>query len=349
MTALMLGLMPAVPAFAQSYPTLKIAGGDVLAGGWFGSTCNVSSNYQDASYGGGGITDQSAGGVFTYNGTSSDFAAFANGVIDKTASTFPNGFNSSAVTGGSALRLSFANQDWAPNAAGYNGGKWDGGVPNAAQCIPNYFDDKKPTGISATSIALPTSISGTQYYTGSDSGSTAATVLSGNTTINAGASVVVFITGNAYINHNIVYGGHNAANIPKFALIAKGNIYVDPSVTQLDGLYIAQPAQSNFGNAATVSSNDGTFWSCHDSDSTKTKLDSPFLNNCQQVLTVNGAVIAKRVQLTRVNASNSAREVFNYTPEMVIGGSFFPGTTSGSGSANNQPVFDRIISLPPVF
>jgi len=353
MIALMLGVMPAVPAFAQSYPTVKVNGGDLLAGGWFGSTCNQAGNpYQDAAYTNGGtITDNSSGGIFTYNGSSSAFAAYALGSIDKTAGVAPNGFTSSSVLPFGNSRLSFANINYL-STPGYIGGNWDGGVQNVAHCIPDYFTTKTPTGLAANGIPLPGTLgSGAQYFTGTDGGSSTAVNLSGSDVlVKAGADVVVFIDGNLHINHNIRYdtGNYNVTNIPKFALIVKGNIYVDPAVTQLDGLYITQPDSSTFGNNSTVSAKKGDFWTCHSSDSTQV-IDSTYLNGCQSVLTVNGAVITKNAYLLRTNGSSGVGEVFNYTPEMVIGGAFFPDSNPVSGGANNQPVFDRIISLPPVF
>ena len=76
---------------------------------------------------------------------------------------------------------------------------------------------------------------------------------------------------------------------------------------------------------------------------------------CRTKLTLNGAVVAKQVNLLRSNgdvasatageasSSGNIAEVFNFTPEMVIGGGFF------NSAAVNQYKIESLISLPPVF
>jgi hypothetical protein len=85
-------------------------------------------------------------------------------------------------------------------------------------------------------------------------------------------------------------------------------------------------------------------------------------------LVVNGALIAKQVNFSRVpgdiNSSSSAEdglgtvssctsgacnvsEVVNYSPAVIMGGGFF-NTGSGAGGSSGLPI-DSIVSLPPVF
>ena len=177
------------------------------------------------------------------------------------------------------------------------------------------------------------------------------TLNAGPEVVSAGKTVTLFVNGNVYIGGNITYApGYNADNVPKFALVTRGNIFIDPAVSRLDGLYIAQPDTTS---AATISAS-GVIWTCHG--------NSPDVPNtvyvssaCRTKLTFNGAVIAKQVNLLRGNGdvasaaagegSNSGNiaEVFNFTPEMVIGGGFFNSTTG------NQYKIESLISLPPVF
>jgi hypothetical protein len=347
-TALLLGILPAAPAFAQAFhPTMQIMGGDVSAGGWFGNSCQTSAPYQDAAYTVGGINDNSAGGIYTYTGTSGQYAAYAMGKIDNTGGA-PNGFATSAATGGAAGRLGFANFNYL-GGSGYVAGNWDGGIANISQCIPDYYKDKMPaSGVNSLSD-LNAMASGA--YTADGTGSPV-NLAPGVKTIGFGKDISVFVKGNVYIGSNIVYQpGYNVAQIPRFALVATGNIYVGPGVTQLDGLYIAQPDNSTnlFSDTATVNAKTGEFWTCHNQDPNQL-VDKTFFDACSaNTLTVNGSVIAKRVNLMRVNGSNAAREFFNYNPAMVLAGPFFPGSQSNSGTINGQPSFDRIISLPPVF
>jgi hypothetical protein len=350
-------LLPAISAAAATFPYFKVANGDVSAGGWYQSdiACIDSPNYQDFQYTGNGVADGSAGGIYSYarnsgafNGASSDYAAYALGHIDEGAS--PYGFFSSAKNTGALSKLSFANFG---GGVGAGGGNWGGSLRNAdVHCIPDYFDNFSSGGAGA--LPLPSSLSGVNGYTGGDSPPTAATLLSADTQVAAGADIKVFVDGSVYIDHNITYGAHDADHIPKFSLVVKGSIYVAGSVTRLDGLYIAQPDSANFNDAthAVVNDGSGIFWSCHNSDE-NLAIDSAFLlANCNGgTLTVNGAVIAKQYNLERIMGdavtNGTTAETFNYTPEMVVGGPFF--TTSGGGGGTTIPNFDRIISLPPVF
>ncbi|MGH7193312.1 MAG: hypothetical protein ACREJM_07215, partial [Candidatus Saccharimonadales bacterium] len=67
--------------------------------------------------------------------------------------------------------------------------------------------------------------------------------------VSAGQTVSLFVTGNVHISGDpgvsgdIKYDqttGWSAGNVPSFILHATGNIYIDPGITSLAGLYIAQ-------------------------------------------------------------------------------------------------------------
>jgi hypothetical protein len=358
-------MLPVATAYADTYPYLKVTNGDLSAGGWFGPDCYKATdpNFQDAYYSAGGITDNSAGGIYTYasnagsyRGSSSQYAAYAQGIIDNGSA--PNGFYSGSVNTVSVNNtLSFANVYNLPSPpmpAGYTSGIWGGSLHEAAQCIPDYFTVKQPS--STTALTSPLSASpASGAYTADGTGSNAFALNTSALTIAAGANISIFVNGNVYIGGNITYAAHDTTNIPRLAIVAKGDIFVDGNnVTNLDGLYIAQPDSSKFNDStnAIVSDNtQGVFYSCHGQAAGQT-IDSGFLiGNCQKPLVVNGAVIAKQVNLLRISGdiSGAPAETFNYSSDMVLGGPFFPGSSSGGSSVTGTPVFDRIISLPPVF
>lgn len=358
-------MLPVATAYADTYPYLKVTNGDLSAGGWFGASCNQASdpNFQDAFYTGGGISDNSAGGIYTYadnpgsgyRGSSSQYGAYAQGMIDNASS--PNGFFSgSANTVATHTVLSFANiynLGSPPTPGGYSSGIWGGSTHDAAQCIPDYFTVKQPSSTTALSPSAPPSATGA--YTADGTGANAFALNTAAWTIPAGANISIFVNGNVYIGANINYAAHDTTNIPRLAIIAKGDIFVDGNnVTNLDGLYIAQPDSSKFNDStnAIVSDNtQGVFYSCHGQSAGQT-IDSGFLiGNCQKPLVVNGAVIAKQVNLLRISGdiSGAPAETFNYSSDMVLGGPFFPGSSSGGSSITGTPEFDRIVSLPPVF
>jgi len=360
----LIGLMPASIAYADTYPYLKSTNGDLSAGGWFGADCNQATNpnFQDAFYTGGGISDNSAGGIYTYaqlsgsyQGSSSQYAAYAQGLIDKGSA--PNGFFSGSVNAVAVNNtLSFANVYNLPSPpapGGYTSGIWGGSAHDVTQCIPDYYTLKQPSSVTVLTGPLSPSASGA--YTADGTGANAYALNTSALTIPAGVNISIFVNGNVYIGGNITYAAHDTTNIPRLAIVAKGDIFVDGNnVTRLDGLYIAQPDNSKFNDAthAVVTDNkQGVFYSCHGQAASQT-IDSGFLiGNCQKPLTINGAVIAKEVNLLRISGdiTGAPAETFNYSSDMVLAGPFFPGSSSGSSSANGTPVFARITSLPPVF
>lgn len=366
--AIVLSVSPTAMASAHTYPYIKSYGGDVSAGGWFnnaatGSSCASSSNYQGPSYSS-GSNKNLYGGILTYakddsgisaGGSSSQYGVFATGNIDTqdfvydvnwpvTGGFYSDGAVVATGAGTPVGQLSFANFG---NLANSWGGQFDGASPQG-DCIPDYYTSKQTN---------------TQNYTGDISNWSA---LNGNyifnnagiTVINsvpvstaAGKNIALFINGNAYIGANITYASHNPTNVPKFALIVRGNIYISPSVTQLDGWYIAQPADSG-----TPATNDGLIWTCHENDNATT-LDASYVSACRQPFVVNGGLVAKRINFARARgnltatttedslsgglASSNIAEIINYSPDMVIGGPFF--------NVNLSYGLDSLVSLPPVF
>src|SRR5476651_2537144 len=150
----MVALVISPPVYADTYPYLKVFGGDVWAGGWFkdsvNGTCSTSSPYQDpangpgvtqSNPGGTSGTAQDIGGILTYandagGGSSTEFGAFSLGQIDTTG---PNaGFYSDSHTATSkSTKLSFATP-----GGSQDGGLFEGDVQQG-HCIPDYYDSKQ--------------------------------------------------------------------------------------------------------------------------------------------------------------------------------------------------------------
>ena len=321
-------------AYADTKPIFKVSGGNVFAGGWFNTgatSCNPATNYQAPTFN--PASNQYKGGILGFangrTGSSVDFGALAMGLIQGDPSN-SYGFYSGA--GPAFGTLSFANI----STYGTNN-YWGGYLAGASQqlhCIPDYYTTKQnnPTPLNGT-FNLNNLASG-QYLT---SGSLVDVTSGGAATIAAGTDLTVFVNGNAVISNNISYAsGYDADHVPKLALVVKGNVYIEPNVTQMDGLYIAQPSSGTTG---------GSFWTCHDGGTT-TNPDGYYIESkCGNKLTINGAVIAKEIDLVRTNGdvSGDSAEVINYNPSMVIGGQFFNPTP-----AQNPPI-DSLISLPPIF
>lgn len=175
-----------------------------------------------------------------------------------------------------------------------------------------------------------------------------------------GKNVSIFVTGDVYIKNGVTYSGAwnlNSANEPpSFVLHATGNIYVDPDVQELNGVYSA----------------DGKIYTCgvENSSTSYSPMDGGLLySNCNKQLTIYGSFTAKQVNLMRtygsirdyakggVGCSNGASptpgtpaglalscggEVFRFNPLIYL-------AKPAINLPNNGAVhYDAITSLPPV-
>jgi len=191
----------------------------------------------------------------------------------------------------------------------------------------------------------------------------AGNVLAGGS-IPAGRRVTIYVNGDVRITpgggvNGITYANvgsyANRAAMPRFRLIATGNIYVDPAVTQLDGEYIA-------GNGGT-----GSIYTCFASGWTA-PLDGTSENpynvpGCRSTLLVNGALLGDSIKLTRVvgtlrsaaaidgnmtgintyQNSTNISEIIQFTPELfLVNPAGTPDDPAGDG-------YDSITALPPLF
>ncbi|HTE22435.1 MAG TPA: hypothetical protein VK674_05345 [Candidatus Limnocylindria bacterium] len=289
-------------------PYFRTYGGDVFVGGGQGAGCAPP----DTDAGILGVTHT------THTAAGSQLANFALGFIMETASAqVRNG-------GANPKDLSFANTnpqlDGAIPGAGlyttYGGGLNTGSVV----CAPDFW-------VGATSIQP-------------------AGYRQPATNLGMGQRRTVYVDGDAFIDGNITYANGNYANlgqIPSFRLIARGNIYVAPGVSELNGLFVAQP------RAGAAANTTGRFYTCYPGH-IPTAADMNGV--CRSTdLTVYGAVVAELIKLTRsggsahqstaaeryTNTLGTAAERFIYTPEVWLTSDF-----GGSGE------FNSLRSLPPV-
>jgi hypothetical protein len=98
----------------------------------------------------------------------------------------------------------------------------------------------------------------------------------------------VFVNGDVRITGDITYGsGWALGNVPSFVLHATGNIYIDPGVTQLDGLYVSNQKIYTCDD----STNGGTGFSPMPAAAIYVK--------CNNQLVIHGNFIANQVNLMR--------------------------------------------------
>lgn len=303
-----------------SEPYVKAYGGDVSAGNGLVSSSGSCTQNPNAAIVSWNLEDAAS------NGAGTQYAAMALDKITDFATAQGNGGGAPPPSG-----LAFGNQSTNPGS-GLFGGSF-GSLP----CIADYYG-KKPS----TTSALGTNVS--TLTTGAYSATGPVTLSGGN--VNPNNRIQAYVDGDLYITNDITYvGSWSVDKMPLFELVVRGNIYIDKSVSQLDGVYIAQKQADGSG---------GTIYTCATSATPlDPKADGSFYSTCKNKLTVNGTFTANQIQFLRTNntvadgqsdtiGSSSAAEQFNFSPLLWVAQ---PQVTSGGGTANN---YDAITSLPPI-
>ena len=267
-----------------SKPFIKVSGGDIITGTVIGAqpgSCTDTSPDPD------GILAWNTG-TSPFSGSGTTMAAQALGQII--------GFVSNQNNTSSGNDLTFA------NIGTGIGGYIYGGLFGTAPCGPDLssYGSLTPSGNPGTISSVS---SGTKAY------NTDLQISSLN--IINGTQATIYTTGDVYISGDIKYnttGWTDLSKIPNLKIIAK-NIFIDSSVHQLDGIYIAKGS----GSIKDCADSSGFFQGpgCYGTPTTP------------NTLTVNGSFMANQIYLERTggnidaseSVSNSPAEIFNYTPE----------------------------------
>lgn len=310
-------------------PYVKIFGGDTSVGNGFGSTCTANPDGSITSWN----KDSGASG---YAGAGGQFGVYA---LDRI-----HNYASAQNTGAAAAPygLSFANTgSGVVTSGGFYGGNF-GGLP----CTHDYYADKPAT----TTPLLPTFDASNldpsvhAFSSGSPGLPTPVTITGGN--INPNQSSTLYIYGDVFITGDIKYpASWDRKSVPFFKLVVKGNLYISPNVSQLDGAYIVQ----------STGTGGGTAYTCAVAMVPLTP-NAALHNLCKgKQLVVNGLLSAPTIMLLRTygtlgnstagenRGSTNAAEVFNYNPALWISQ---PNDSSSSGGQTGT--YDSVTSLPPV-
>ncbi len=314
-----------------SKPYLRAYNGDVIAGVGFGEGCTQNSDAKIVGY-------NSTGG----RGASVQFAAQAFAEVD--------GFTS--ATG----RTSDPQPDKGLTLAN-TGSSAFGGNFGAAHCLPNYAGSRPDmTAVNSGTVNIG-ALTGTHYYNPGGNGNGTLVINTAGGQVNN--KVVLYVDGDVVIRTNGPSEGVTYANpngwttgpngepvIPAFYLIVSGDIFIDKSISRLDGVYIAQSASDGSG---------GTIYTCYDAANSELATAANLLNLCNSKLTVYGSLVANQVKFLRANGtmqrssngepytSPTIAEAIIYSPDIWINNPL-PSTTSSTTGA-----YDSISSLPPVF
>lgn len=300
-------------------PYARVWGGDISAGNGLANSSGVCTNNNN-----GAIVGWNKRPVGSSAGAGVQFAAFALARITDFASALYDPGGAPSPNG-----LSFANTSG--NATNGDFGGSFGSVP----CIRDYY-----ATLPATTAAIPATVAAmvSGVYGGNGN-----ITLGGGSIVNPNNRITVYVDGNLYITTNITYAGAwDADSVPLFEVIVRGNIYIDNDVTQLDGVYVAQPNSSGVG---------GQIHTCA-TGFAALPLNTLY-STCARKLTVNGLFTANQVRLLRTigtlaqsntseaSTSGNVAETFNYGPAAWMAQ---PVRQNQGGT----PDYDAIISLPPV-
>ena len=323
--------IPSSPVGPESY--FSVNGGDTIVGTGFGS---------------GSCTDDLSAGIVASNigsdpwtGSSDNLATLAPDIINGFAS---DSTNTSSV--GDAL--TFGNTTNSPYGGSF-------GSTNGLCSQDYYTTSKNVTGFSKlTSATGSFNLSAvTSSSNCVDSNSVYYCALSGPISISgnppSGSKAVLYVNGNAEISGTgiSIYSNDsstltNASSIPLLYVISNGDIYIDSTVTSLDGVYVADNLKDS------DKTDNGIIFTCANAGASFSS-GSALISNCNSQLTINGALVANQIKfgrtygdITTVNGQPVASsETDNYGPEVwlsQINNSNYPLT----------PDYQDITELSPV-
>lgn len=324
-------------------PYFRAYGGDIIAGAGFkdsSGTCSINGGKRQVAFNG------LAGA--NYTGAGNSHGSFATGtIVDFVSGTLkPGGPNDPDM-------FAFTNQ-----SGTYGGNFWTSNLGSA--CAPDYYGLKPASGLN--NIATPfysASSFGTGNYDATSGPPGGPRLIITGGTISAGTDATVYADGDVFIDGNIDYAGstsgygNNPLNVPSLRVIARGNIYVGPNVTQLHGIFVAQPNGGAKGIFYTCGLRSGVLFraptqTLSGSTITSSELAGTGPGQCgQNRLAIYGSVNALAIKLLRTAGtvpgavegypSGAAAEQFIFTPD-----TWFNGQTS------NTKAFQSYTALPPI-
>lgn len=252
-----------------------------------------------------------AGG--NYAGSMVEYAAFSLGAVSNFGSA-SKALVTGAPAGPTALAraLTFSNSQAVP-----------GNFASPQHCIKDFAAE-----YASVTATCPSSINVSAPGTTPCRRSGGTTI--GVGTLPAGSRQVYVIDGNVNItgsgiNYPATYA--SAQDIPSLVVISSGDILVDASVRNLSGIFISR----------------GTFFTCQ---------EKPLLQNgvCNQEFNVNGAIIARRLDLYRtggaegstVAARQAPAEMIKLSPEVFLNNAL-------NDSSSTVITTSQVRELPPRF
>ena len=317
------------------------AAGDIVESGpsKSGEDCETIVNKPYVSFYGGDV--KTCGDIKTFydngagrkRGSGVQYIAQANGSITEfiSGSLLPSVVSSPKI-------LTFANK---------NTGTYGGSLGGTCSAPGDYFSGA-PTNAETSNSISPSSFrdSTVKRYNGN-------TVLSGGI-LNNSSRTALYIDGDLRITGDIGYASPSwlsESAIPSLHVYVKGNIYIQPNVTNLTGFFVAQQKGTDTGIIFTCA-NDNV------------RVTTNQLTSCAKQLSVRGAFASKRTYFDRVANSlrdgtiqersgtpqdafkfSKAAEKFFIGPEMYF---VSPGASSTGGGTSSGDGYQFITTPAPI-
>ncbi len=307
----------------EANPAIQAFRGDVIAGA--------------PIFESGGCSTSGAGEVQTYNQGSSGSYKGSGGQLGVMSRGSIIEFVSASLRTASPTK---------PNGLSFSNTPTPGNFAHLSLSCTNYFSDYDDAVASTTNAgfianALPTTFGAERIL--SHRGNL---IIPGYSPFPG--KITVYVNGDLSVIGNIQYtnGYASVASIPNVRFIVRGNIYISPNVTRLDGTYIAMPVDAANGGAVFTCSPIGT---SPEYDELK--------DNCAKAtpLRFYGSVLAKYIHLHRLaGTSNDANIGADYNDPTLTGETFVESPLhwivrpQTSGTAGQSTKYESVTKLPPV-
>ncbi len=298
-------------------PYVSFYGGDV-------NTCGEIKTFYD-------------NGAGRKRGSGVQYIAQAKGTISI------DGFISGSLLGGLPNRLTFANTT----------GPYGGSLGGTCSVPGDYFSGAPTAAEPPTSTIIDpgTLTSGSKLYKAPTGG---IELKAGN--LQDSSRTALYIDGDLRITGDIGYANStwsNETKIPSLHVYVKGNIYIQPNVTNLTGFFVAQQK--------VTTDDKGNIFTCANGN---VRVTTNLLTSCALQLSVRGAFSSKRTYFDRVANSlrngtiqerigtpqqafinSKAAEKFYIGPEMYF---VSPGASSTGGGTSSGDGYQFITTPAPI-
>lgn len=319
-------------------PYFKVYESDVSIGDEFGTADGIIACAPGNTIGGASGNGYAFARNTPYSGASVEFALLATNEL--------NGLYSGGLTNPS----SYTNFTFANTAGTYGGNFGSAG----RGCVANYWREAVGESFNSTNNYAINSASGSlsRVFVQPNGGNTAVRIRGSG---NIRGRQAIYVNGDALIDANIISSSTTWSSpdeIPITYIIARGNIYIDPSVSQIDALLVALPEDANSDGVAD--NNTGAFFSCRATPSYSAS-NYPGYNACNNKLVINGAIVANEVHFGRTpgtlsqSAANEGPASANIAEVIYMSPEYFIGTPPQDPIPGSQFSTDSASVLPPVF